>query len=149
MLTPQTDSVNCLALVLCQSICIIVKCIFLVLFIACFYTIIPYLWWNKVVQSVLRNNLCQQSVEVLSKSVTFLDFQLSQGSVATYCSWGGSLCDIYIEKFPTNQLMKEFVKIGSHFSKLLSNIKGYTYFLRYRVYFHQWRHRSTGGPWTY
>ena len=42
MLTPQTDSVNCLALVLCQSI--IVKCIFLVLFIACFSTTIPYLW---------------------------------------------------------------------------------------------------------
>ena len=47
MLTPQTDSVNCLALVLCQSI--IVKCIFLVLFIACFSTTIPYLRWNKVV----------------------------------------------------------------------------------------------------
>jgi len=29
---------------------------------------------------------------VLSKSVTFLDFQLSQGSVATYCRWGGNLC---------------------------------------------------------
>jgi len=45
MLTLQTDSVSCLALVLCQSI--IVKCIFLVLLIACFAcfsTTISYLW---------------------------------------------------------------------------------------------------------
>jgi len=27
-----------------------------------------------------------------SKSVTFLDFRLSRGSVATYCRWVGSLC---------------------------------------------------------
>jgi len=47
MLTLQTDSVSCLALVLCHSI--IVKCIFLVLLIACFSTTISYLWWNKVV----------------------------------------------------------------------------------------------------
>ena len=32
----------------------------------------------------------QQSVEVLSKSVTFLDFRFSQGSVATYCRRGGN-----------------------------------------------------------
>jgi len=28
--------------------------------------------------------------------VTFLDFKLLQGSVATYCRWGGNLCDAYI-----------------------------------------------------
>jgi len=38
----------------------------------------------------------QHSDEVLSKSVTFLDFWLSQGSVATYCRRGGNLCDVYI-----------------------------------------------------
>jgi len=53
---------------------------------------------------------CQQSVEVQSKSVTFLDFRLSQGSVATYCRWGGNLCGMYIENFLTNHLVKEFWK---------------------------------------
>ena len=37
----------------------------------------------------VSSETCQQYVEVLSKSVTFLDFLLSQGSVATYCRWGG------------------------------------------------------------
>jgi len=36
---------------------IIVKCIFLVLRIACFSTTIPYLWWNKVVYSATANNI--------------------------------------------------------------------------------------------
>ena len=31
----------------------------------------------------VSSGTCQQSVEVLSKSVTLLDFRLSQGSVAT------------------------------------------------------------------
>jgi len=51
----------------------------------------------------------QHFVEVLSKSVTFLDFWISQGSVATYCRWG-NLCDVYIENFLTNHLVKEFWK---------------------------------------
>jgi len=42
--------------------------------------------------------------------VTFLDFRLSQGSVATYCRLGGNLCDVYIENFLTNLLVKEFWK---------------------------------------
>jgi len=25
-----------------------------------------------------------------------LEFRISQGSVATYCRWGGNLCGIYI-----------------------------------------------------
>jgi len=51
----------------------------------------------------------QHSVEVLSKSVTFLDFWLSQGSVATYCRCG-NLCDVYIKNFLTNHLVKNFWK---------------------------------------
>jgi len=35
---------------------------------------------------------------------------LSQGSVATYCRWGGNLCDLYVENFLTNHLAKEFWK---------------------------------------
>jgi len=42
--------------------------------------------------------------------VTFLDFQLPQGSVATYCRQGGNLCHMYIENFPANHLVKEFWK---------------------------------------
>jgi len=54
----------------------------------------------------------QQSVEVLLESVTFLDFRLSQGSVAIYCRWGGNLCDVYIKNFLTNHLVK--LEIGLH-----------------------------------
>jgi len=42
--------------------------------------------------------------------VTFLDFRLSQGRLATYCRLGGNLCDMYIENFLTNLLVKEFWK---------------------------------------
>ena len=48
---------------------------------------------------------------MLSKSATFLDFQLSQGIVATYCRWGRNLCDVYIENFLINQLVNEFWKL--------------------------------------
>jgi len=50
---------------------------------------------------------CQHSVEVLSKSVTFLDFGFSQGSVAIYCRLDGNLCDVYIENFLTNHMVKD------------------------------------------
>jgi len=43
---------------------------------------------------------------MLSKSVTFLDFGFSQGSVATYCRWGGNLYNAYTENFLTNHLVK-------------------------------------------
>ena len=39
-----------------------------------------------------------------------MDFRLSQGSVATYCRYDGNLCDVYIENFLTNHLVKEFWK---------------------------------------
>ena len=44
------------------------------------------------------------------KLVTFLDFRLSQGSVATYCRWGRNLCHIHIENFLTNHLVKVIIK---------------------------------------
>jgi len=50
----------------------------------------------------------QQFVEDAVKIATFLDFQLSQGSVATYCRCVGNCCGRYIENFPTDQLIKEF-----------------------------------------
>jgi len=67
----------------------------------------------------------QHSVEVLSKSVTFLDF--SQGSVATYCRWGGNLCDVYIESSYESP-GERILKIGPHLPKLLSNIKWLSFF---------------------
>ena len=37
-------------------------------------------------------------------------FLLSQGSVATYCKLGENLCNMYMENFLTNLLVKEFWK---------------------------------------
>jgi len=64
---------------------------------------------NQVLK--VSSGTCQQSVKVLSKSVTFLDFRLSQGSVETYCRWCGNLYDVFIENFLTNHLVKEFWKL--------------------------------------
>jgi len=63
---------------------------------------------NQVLK--VSSETCQQSVEVLSKSVTFLDFWLSQGSVATYCRWDGNLCDVYIDNFLKNQAGERIFK---------------------------------------
>jgi len=49
-----------------------------------------------------------QAVEDAVKISNILDFQLSQGSVATYCRCDGNLCGVYIENFPTNQLVTKF-----------------------------------------
>jgi len=43
--------------------------------------------------------------------VTFLVFWLLRGSVAIYCRCGGNLCDVYIENFLMNYLVKEFWKL--------------------------------------
>jgi len=60
-------------------------------------------------QSVLRNmsTLCWGAVKV-GNIFWIFDFH----KVATYCSWGGNLCDVYIENFPTNHLdlVEEFWK---------------------------------------
>jgi len=64
---------------------------------------------NQVLK--VSSGTCHESVEVLSKSVTFLDFGFSQGSVATYCRWHGNLCDMYIDNFLTNHPVKEFWKL--------------------------------------
>ena len=49
---------------------------------------------------------------MLSKSVPFLNFWISQGNVATYCRWCENfwILDMYTENFLTNQLVKEFWK---------------------------------------
>jgi len=57
---------------------------------------------------------------VLLKSVTFLDFRLSQGSVATNCRWGGNLCDVYIQNFARINWWKNFEN-QSTFSKVIIN----------------------------
>ena len=92
-----------------------------------------------IVKCYIKSSKCRQEhvnslLRMLSKSLTFLDFRLSQGSVsvATCCRWDGNLCDVYIENFLTNQSVKEFWKIGPHLRQLLSNIKRHT-FLRHRV----------------
>jgi len=59
---------------------------------------------------------------MLSKSATFSDFQLSQGSVATCCRSGGNLWGVYIEDFPANHYGERILKIGPQLPKLLSNI---------------------------
>jgi len=73
---------------------------------------------NQVLK--VSSGTCQQFIEDAVKSVTFLDFRISQSSVVTYCRWGGNLCDIYIENFLMNHLVKEFWKL-SKFAKV--NIK--------------------------
>jgi len=50
--------------------------------------------------------------------VTFLDFRLSQGSVATHCKWDGNVCDVHIENFLTKYLVKNFEN-RSKFAKVI------------------------------
>ena len=47
-------------------------------------------------------------MRMLSKSITFVDFRISQGSVATYYRWGGNLCCGKTENFLSSQLVKKF-----------------------------------------
>ena len=56
----------------------------------------------------VSSGICQQSVDDAVKiSNIFLDFQLSQGSAATYCKLGGNVCDVRIHNFLMNQLVKK------------------------------------------
>ena len=56
MLTPQTDSVNCLALVLCQSI--IVKCIFLFYLLLVF--LLPYRIYGEKIKLCKRTDVFER-----------------------------------------------------------------------------------------
>jgi len=70
---------------------------------------------------------------MLSKSVTFLDIQLSQGNLATYGRWGGNLCVAYIENYLTNQWVKEFWK-SVHICQSYYQTSTGLLFLRHGVY---------------
>jgi len=58
-----------------------------------------------------------------------LDFQFLHGSVATYCRWGGNLCDVYIENFLTNHLVKDFWKSVHISRKQTWYLKMYSFYL--------------------
>jgi len=55
-----------------------------------------WVWVRSSSRTVLRKKHVNSLLRMLSKSATFLDFQLSQGSDATYCRFGGNLCGAYI-----------------------------------------------------
>jgi len=66
-------------------------------------------------------------LRMLSKSVKFLNFRISQGSVATYCRWCKNLWYVHRE-FSYESTGERILKIGPHLPKLLSNIKQLTFF---------------------
>ena len=72
--------------------------------------------------SLVKHIKCHVERENL---VTFLDFRLSQGSVATYCC--------VHREFSYESPGERILKIGPHLPKLLSNIKQLT-FLEHGVY---------------
>ena len=50
--------------------------------------------------------------------MNILDFQISQGSVATHLRWGVNLYNRSVEKFPVESNSERIVKIGVHLPKL-------------------------------
>ena len=70
-----------------------------------------YTYLSKIITDLTLNF---SYVDIVTFNVNiwqhFFDFRLSQGSVATYCRWGGNLCDVYIENCLVNHLVKEFWK---------------------------------------
>ena len=56
----------------------------------------------------VSSGTCQSFVEDSVKISNVFGFQLSQGSVATYYRCCGNLCDIYVDNFLINELVKEF-----------------------------------------
>jgi len=62
---------------------------------------------------------------MLSKLVTFLEFRFSQRSVAKKLQGGGNLCNVFIENYEST--VERILKIGPHLPKLLSNVKGLTF----------------------
>ena len=73
--------------------------------------------------------------------LTFLDFWLSHGSVATYCRWGGNFCDMYIENFLTNHLVKGIWKLV-HICQSYYQIWRGLVFLEHGVYYTGWSKRN-------
>jgi len=72
----------------------------------------PRVTWPTTISSSptpMSDNCILSTLKHL-KSVTFLDFWLSEGSVATYGRWYQNLCHVYIENFLTNHLVKKFWK---------------------------------------
>ena len=71
---------------------------------------------HKISHLILLKHInCHVQYENL---VTFLDFRLSQGIVATYCRLGGHLCDMYIKNFLANPCWKNFEN-RSTFAKVI------------------------------
>jgi len=63
---------------------------------------------RKISQQILVKHInCHVQRE---NPVTFLDFRILQGNVATYCRWGGNLCRKCIKSFLVSPLVKEFLK---------------------------------------
>jgi len=82
---------------------------------------------RKILRQILVKHInCHVQRE---NSVTFLYFRITQGSVATYCRWGGNLCVCVCvrREFSYESPTERILKIGPHLPKLLSNIKGYTF----------------------
>ena len=77
---------------------------------------------NQVVK--VSSRTYQQFVEDASKLVTFLDYQISQGStsVATYYRLGRNISNIYTHNFLNESTGERILKIGPHLPKLLSHI---------------------------
>ena len=55
--------------------------------------------WNRFpLDEITRGKVVKHNCQVQRENlVTFLDFRLSQGSIATYCRWGGSPC-VYTQR---------------------------------------------------
>jgi len=86
---------------------------------------------NQVLK--VSSGTSQHSVEVLLKSVTFMDFRLLQRTVATYCRWCGNLCEV------SNELPGErILKISPHLPKLISNIKWFTFLGTWCIFYESW-----------
>jgi len=62
---------------------------------------------------------------MLSKSAAFWDFQLSHGSVATYCRWGGHLCNVCIENFLRITWWKNFENLSIFFKVIIKHQMAY------------------------
>jgi len=62
---------------------------------------------NQVLE--VSSGTCQQFVEDAVKIATFLDFQMSQDSAATYCRCGGNLCSIGEKKIENRSTFSKVI----------------------------------------